>query len=105
MNEFEASSTSQHIALAFSTLIGRFMLPELEQLNSQLQRILLEREATTPSQDYANQGGWHSPADLLEWPYPEIAQLRVGISHALTQMVQATGQLPEVKGRAAPPKG
>lgn len=91
-----------HIALAFPTLIGRFQMAETEAINAGLLRLLLEREAAHPSHDYANVGGWHSSADLLEWPAAEIDLLRKWISEALNRMVQATGQLPEVQGRPAP---
>ncbi len=105
MTETTQPPPSQHIALAFATLIGRFQLPDTESANASLLRLLLEREAATPTNNYANVGGWHSNGDLLEWPSPEIVTLRSWITGALTQMVQATGQLPEVQGRAAPPRG
>jgi uncharacterized protein (TIGR02466 family) len=91
-----------HIALAFPTLLGRFQVPEAESVNAGLLRLLLQREADSPTEDYANVGGWHSTADLLEWPGAEINTLRTWISDALNRMVQATGQLPEVQGKPAP---
>lgn len=96
---------SHQIATAFPTLIGRFQISNSEEINAGLLRMLLQRETTSPSNDYANMGGWHSSGDLLEWPVPEIVPLRNWISEALNKMVQATGQLPEVAGRSAPPKG
>lgn len=91
--------------MAFPTLIGRFQMSGTESTNAALLAILLEREASTPSVDYANLGGWHSSGDLLEWGTPEVESLRNWISEALNRMVQATSQLPEVAGRAAPPRG
>ena len=91
--------------MAFPTLIGRFQFPDTAALNAQLLRSLLERETSHPSSDYANVGGWHSSGDLLEWPGQEYAQLGSWFTEALTKMVQATGQLPEVQGRSAPPRG
>ncbi len=105
MPENSASTISHQIALAFPTLIGRFQVSDTEATNAALLRVLLEREASTPSNDYANLGGWHSSGDLLEWGIPEVEELRTWISEALNRMVQATGQLPEVAGRAAPPRG
>ncbi len=96
---------SQQIALAFPTLIGRFQISNSESVNDGLRRTLLEREASQPSVDYANMGGWHSAGDLLDWGTPEIGHLRNWITDALGRMVQATGQLPEVAGRSAPPRG
>ncbi len=105
MPETSASTISHQIALAFPTLIGRFQISETEATNAALLRTLLERESCTPSNDYANLGGWHSSGDLLEWGTSEVEKLRTWISEALNRMVHATGQLPEVAGRAAPPRG
>jgi uncharacterized protein (TIGR02466 family) len=95
----------QQIALAFPTLIGQFQLPDTAPVNEALTQSILEREKKTPSQDHANQGGWHSQADLMDWPEPEIATLRSWISEGLNRMVHATFQLPEVQARSAQPKG
>ncbi|MCY2976636.1 MAG: TIGR02466 family protein [Planctomycetota bacterium] len=100
-----ASTMNQQIALAFPTLIGRFQISDTEAANAALLAILLDREAKSPSNDYANVGGWHSSGDLLEWPHEEVRLLKSWISEGLNRMVQATGQLPEVAGRAAPPRG
>lgn len=105
MSATTATAIQQQIALAFPTLIGRFQFPETEAINAALLKMLLEREARSPSNDYANVGGWHSAGDLLEWPIPEVASLKGWISEGLNRMVQATGQLPEVAGRSAPPRG
>jgi uncharacterized protein (TIGR02466 family) len=95
-----------HVALAFPTLIGRFQITGTEAINERLAALVLEREAATPSRDYANQGGWHSANDLLEWPGDDIAAVRGWCSEGLTRMVQATAQLPEVQGRGvAIPRG
>ncbi|QDV24973.1 2OG-Fe(II) oxygenase family protein [Aureliella helgolandensis] len=100
---FEVSG--QQISLAFPTLLGRFQVPESDLSNPGLLKELLHRESSAPSRDYANVGGWHSSGNLLEWPLPEIVKLRGWISTALASMVRATGQLPEVQGRAEAPRG
>ena len=105
MTETSTSTISHQIGLAFPTLIGRFQISNTEATNAALFRTLLDRESRTPSIDYANLGGWHSSGDLLEWGTPEVELLRNWISEALNRMVQATGQLPEVVGRSAPPRG
>ena len=105
MTETSTSTISHQIGLAFPTLIGRFQISNTEATNAALFRTLLDRESRTPSNDYANLGGWHSSGDLLEWGTPEVESLRNWISEALNRMVQATGQLPEVVGRSAPPRG
>lgn len=102
MNEPEQQLMSHQFALAFPTLIGRFQLSNTTGINEKLLQTLLDRESSQPSVDYANQGGWHSSSDLLEWSTPEIGQLRQWISEALNRIVQATGQLPEVQGKPAP---
>lgn len=95
-----------HVALAFPTLIGRFQIPGTEAINARLREVVLEREAAQPSHDYANQGGWHSQNDLLDWPGEEVVALRGWFSEGLGRMVQATGQLPEVQARGtAAPRG
>ncbi len=99
------SVLTPQIALAFPTLIGRFPITNTEATNAELLQLLLEREQAAPSRDYANMGGYHSSGDLLDWPAPSIATLKTWFTQALTHMVQATGQLPEVQGRAAPPRG
>jgi uncharacterized protein (TIGR02466 family) len=105
MVESSQAFEKPQIVLVFPTLIGRFPFANAEQTNAGLLRILLEQEARQPTRDYANVGGWHSDGDLLEWPSPEVNILRTWISESLNYMVQATGQLPEVVGRAAPPRG
>jgi uncharacterized protein (TIGR02466 family) len=91
--------------MAFATLIGKFQLPDTEATNIELEKMILDRESRMPSHDYANQGGWHSSGDFLDWPGDAVQTVRGWISEGLSQMVQATGQLPEVQGRAAPLRG
>jgi len=105
MTEPLNSTIAHQITMAFPTLIGRFQVSNTEEINKGLLRTILEREVSSPSVDYANMGGWHSSGDLLEWGTAEIGHLRQWISESLSRMVQATGQLPEVIGRQAPPKG
>ncbi len=105
MPDSPRTSMTPQFALAFPTLIGRFQVANTEAINAKLLEMLLARESVQPSIDYANQGGWHSSSDLLEWPVPEVEYLRNWISEALNLTVQATGQLPEVQGRPAPRGG
>lgn len=102
MSSGNSSFDSQNIGLAFPTLIGRFRVAQSQAVNAGLLRLALEHEASEESRDHANVGGWHSSADLLDWPGAEIAELRKWIIEGLNRMVQATGQLPEVQGRTAP---
>lgn len=99
------TTVDKHIALAFPTLIGRFQYSDAEEVNQMLLSQILDRETHYPSRDYANQGGWHSAGDLLDWPGDSIANLRKWITESLSCMVQATYQLPEVQGRSSVPRG
>ena len=100
-----AQPAELQIAAAFPTLIGRRQFHDTPQLNEQLASLILEREQSSPSQDHANFGGWHSAGDLLEWPGEPIAMLRERITESLQAMVQASTQLPESQARSAPPRG
>ena len=62
----------KQVALAYPTPIGRFKVPNADAVNRELRRVILEKEQSEPSSDYANVGGWHSRADLLDWPIPEV---------------------------------
>jgi uncharacterized protein (TIGR02466 family) len=100
-----SSPPTRQIAPVFATLIGKFQYPSTEHINAELKQLILERERITPSDDFANLGGWHSPSDFLEWPGNAVATLRSWISDNLGQMTAATYQLPEVQGRPMPGRG
>lgn len=90
------AALERQVAQAYATPIGRFRFPGAEAMNRELRRIVLEREAAQPSDDFANVGGWHSKMDLWDWPHPEINQLKPVILEAVRHMmaVGAGGQLP-----------
>jgi uncharacterized protein (TIGR02466 family) len=81
----------------FTTLVGRFQLRQPCGWLEPLLAMVLEREKSEPSIDYANCGGWHSGANLLDWQGEPIGALRQAIAECLTAMVQATSQLPEAQ--------
>jgi uncharacterized protein (TIGR02466 family) len=91
----------RQIAQAYATPIGRFRIPDAAELNRGLRRLILEKEAVEPSDDFANVGGWHSRMDLWEWPSPEIGALKGWIMEAVRHMmaVAAEGSVPA--GRVA----
>jgi uncharacterized protein (TIGR02466 family) len=97
--------SSMEVMHVFPTLFGRMKIKGAEEWNERLKHRILEHQTKTPSQDYANAGGWHSPSDLLEAPWEEMRWLRSAISEALQGMVLATMQLPEVQGRTLKPNG
>ena len=88
----------KQVAFAYPTPIGRFKVPGADAVNAALRQIILERERSEPSTDYANVGGWHSRADLLEWPNPEIGILRGWITEAINHMVAAVTEGRPVRG-------
>src|SRR5262245_34102643 len=88
----------RQVALAYPTPIGRFRIPEAADVNRGLRRLILEKEAAEPSDDYANVGGWHSRSNLLDWPQPEVAALKDWILDAVKHMIA-------VANDGAPPSG
>ena len=100
-----AQPAELQIAAAFPTLIGRRQISGTAHVNEQLSSLVLQREQSSPSQDHANFGGWHSASDLLEWPGEAIATLRGWITESLQSMVQASVQLPESQARTTAPRG
>ena len=77
----------KQVAMSYATPIGRFRMPDGESVNRELRRIILDKEKTSPSDNYANVGGWHSSADLLEWPGESISTLKAWIMEAVSHMV------------------
>jgi uncharacterized protein (TIGR02466 family) len=77
----------KQVALSYPTPIGRFRMPDAESVNRDLRELILNKEKTAPSDNYANVGGWHSQADLLDWPVPAVATLKGWILEAVAHMV------------------
>jgi len=96
---------SLDVSQVFPTLFGRMLVKDASKWNALLESRILTRQSTTPSEDYANSGGWHSPADLLEASGEDIDWLRGVIAEGVNGMVQATMQLPEVSSRRTKPSG
>ncbi len=62
-------------------------------LNEGLKRVLLAHERAARKdpgggRTKSNVGGWHSDADLMTWPEPEIAQLKEVFSQGVGKMMQ-----------------
>lgn len=91
----DRSRMEKQVAFAFPTPIGQCVVPGSEAVNEALRRVILEKAGVLPSENYSNAGGWHSKADLLEWPYPEVVTLKGWIFEAVQHMVQATFQMME----------
>jgi uncharacterized protein (TIGR02466 family) len=93
------------VSLLFPTPIGNFRVPDTEQINRELKQLIFEREKTERSQVYANAGGWHSRADLLEWPHPATAVVQGWIMEAVNHMISATLQMMKAAGMRTQVKG
>ena len=87
----------KQVSLSYPTPIGRFRMPDAGGVNPALRRVILERERAGASDDHANVGGWHSGADLLDWPDPAFGQLRAWILEAVGYVVAAS-----TEGKPAP---
>jgi uncharacterized protein (TIGR02466 family) len=75
---------------AFPTLIGRWLVPDPEVMNQELQALILAEEAKYASLGRSNIGGWHSRTDFLDYPDPAVAALTTWITWAVNQMIDAT---------------
>jgi uncharacterized protein (TIGR02466 family) len=82
------SDASEKVLMAFPTPIYKTVWPDAEAVNKALLRIVLAREKKEPSTARSNVGGWQSGHDLLNWPGPEIAQLKKWINDALGELMK-----------------
>jgi len=82
------TEASEKVVLAFPTPIFKTVLPDTEAVNDALLKCVLAREKKQPSTTRSNVGGWQSGHDLLNWPEPEIAQLKSWINDAFLEMMK-----------------
>src|SRR6266550_4149885 len=75
---------------AFPTRIGRWLVPDAEAMNLELQALILAEEAKYSSLGRSNIGGWHSRTDFLNSPEPAVAALTTWITWAVRRMIDAT---------------
>ncbi len=76
------------VILAWPTPVFRKVWPGDEAFAAKLSEIILEKERTTPGVQGALIGGWNSDLDLLEWPSPEVAELKDRITEVAREMSQ-----------------
>ncbi len=81
-----APIVAPNISLIFGTPALVDQVPDCEALNAGLKRIILAREAASRGILKSNRGGWHSEIDLLAWPEPEIARLKLVIDGAVQRI-------------------
>lgn len=70
----------------FPTTLLRRRMPDAKSKNKRLRKIILEREKSDPGVRQSNVGGWHSTADLWDWPNPEIQELCAWVKRAAEDM-------------------
>ena len=78
------------VTRAFPTLIGRFMIPDSEAMNADLQALVVAEESEYASLGRSNIGGWHSRADFLNRKEPAVSALLTWLTWALRRMIAAT---------------
>ena len=72
----------------FATPVGVFPLPQSAELNPGLKAAILQHERDQEAKVVTNNvGGWHSGFDLLEWPVPEINNLKDWIITTVHYMI------------------
>jgi len=62
------------------------------EIHADILKAVERREAESPSLGMSNVMGWHSDADVLDWPDPGIDDLRKRVLYGLDQMVVRTSQ-------------
>lgn len=73
----------------YATPLVEVRLEQPSELNQRLKTIILGKEAGGPGVARSNVGGWHSPADLFDWPYEEIRILNAAVAELVLQTTKA----------------
>lgn len=91
------------LALMFGTPILFRTLANAAALNAGLERAILSRAETGIGSRISNIGGWQSLHDFLDWPEPEIAQLKIemdrGIQNISAMPMLVQGRVPATVDR------
>lgn len=80
------SCDRQELSGLFPTVLLRRLMPDATSKNKRLRKIILGREKNDPGVRQSNVGGWHSSADLWDWPNPEIRELCEWVKRAAKDM-------------------
>ena len=73
------SSAAPEIVPLFATPLVTLDVPEAATLNSELRRVIIEREKTHPTTQHSNLGGWQSSWDMDRWGgAPAIKLMGIG---------------------------
>lgn len=98
MNETEIKAD---VLRLFSTPLVMADLPEADQLNPRLVKLILERAETDPGTRHSNLGGWQSSWDMQEWGGPPVKKvLRAARSLANSMTVDREGKPVTVRWKA-----
>lgn len=65
----------EELSNLFPTVLMRRRMSDAKSKNRRLRKIILKRETLDPGVRQSNVGGWHSTADLWDWPNPEMRDL------------------------------
>ena len=85
------------VSLIFPTPVVIRTLAGVQQLNSGLERAILERRRLDTGNRYSNVGGWQSSADFLEWPEDEAKALK----HEVIRAVRHISAVPAMMEKRA----
>ena len=81
------SSAAPEIVPLFATPLVTLDVPEAATLNSELRRVIVEREKTHPTTQHSNLGGWQSSWDFEAWggaPAERLLEAARGLATRLT---------------------
>src|SRR5262245_27399412 len=91
--------TAIDVMPAFPTLIGRWLVPDADAMNQELQTLILSEETRYSSLGRSNIGGWHSRTDFLHHTGPAVTTLTTWITWMVNQMVTLTAGPDSYRGK------
>ena len=68
-----AAEVQAQVRNLFPTPVATLLLPDGAAINADMGPRILAREASHPSVEHSNLGGWQSPLDLPQWGGPGVA--------------------------------
>ena len=77
------------VKTAFPTVIGQIQVPDADEMNQALRKLILAEESRHPSIGRSNLGGWHSRPDVLHHSEPMVAILLTWMTWGVSRMVDA----------------
>jgi uncharacterized protein (TIGR02466 family) len=98
-------------ASLFDTPVIVDQMPDAAQINQELMRIILEKQAADAGVTISNVGGWHSDVDMLRWggePARRLVDRVIAAVDQFTVDVRSTGEprykwFPEMWANVSPP--